>query len=104
MTLGPTAQNVQFAAPKAQGLLTVEQLLSNLWPIAFAVNADGGEARIDTYRAMVQLRSEGRRLAHGLARMLGMIGVRADIFSPGSPVVNDDPFQYSNLQSWMRPL
>lgn len=100
VTPGPTAQNIQFAAPPSQGLLTIEQLLSNLWPIAFAINADNGEARIDTFRAMVQLRGEGRRLAHSLARMLGMRGVRADMFAPAPVIIDDNPFSYDNMQHW----
>lgn len=62
------------------------------------------DATVDTFRGMVQLRSEGRRLANRMARMLGMRGVRADVFSPGTPITDDDPwkdpFVYSNIEHW----
>lgn len=101
VTPGPVAQNASFAIPAAPGLLEIEQKSSAMWGITFASKAD--EATIDTYRGMIQLRSEGRRLCHALAKMLGMKGVRADVFSPGTPVLNDDPFSFSDLQHWMRP-
>ena len=50
------------------------------------------------------LRKEGRRLCHGLARMLGMKGVRADVFSSAPVILDDDPFAYDNLQHWKRSL
>lgn len=100
--MGPTAQNIPFAIPATQGLLALEAQLQVMWPFTFAAGKQD-EASVDTYRGMLQLRSEGRRLCHSLAKMLGMKGVRADIFSPGTPVLDDDPFSYSDLEHWMRP-
>jgi hypothetical protein len=89
-----------FAVPATLGLLAVDAQLSQMWQFSFALKADGGDAEIDTFRASVQLRGEGRRLANRLAKMLGMRGVRADVFSPGTPVLDDDPFTNSNLEHW----
>lgn len=85
--------------------MTIDQSLSTLWPIAFAVQADSGEARIDTFRASVQLKMEGRRLALRLARMLGMRGVRCDVFGTGEVITDDpwrDPFVYPTFTEWRR--
>jgi hypothetical protein len=101
VTPGPSVQNVQFAMPASIGLLAIEAQCSSMWGFTFAAEADG-EAKIDTYRGMIQLRAEGRRLCHALARMLGMKGVRADVFSPGTPIKDDDPFSYSDLEHWRR--
>lgn len=91
VTLGPAAQNVQFAMPATHGLIAIDQLLATMWPIAFAVNADGGEARIDTYRAMIQLRTEGRRLVHRMAKMLATLP-RSDVFASGDTNPGGDTF------------
>lgn len=98
-----------FPVPSTVGLLAIETQLSQLWTIAFVTKADN-EADVDPFRAMVHLRAEGRRLANSLARMLGMRGVRADVFSPGTPIKDDDPwtstqegpFVYGDYQAWRR--
>jgi len=74
-----------------------------MWQFTFAAGKQD-DATVDTFRGMVQLRIEGRRLANALARMLGMRGVRADVFSQGTPILDDDPFgepfAYSNAEHW----
>lgn len=96
---GPVSQSwADRVLPATVGLVAIEAQLSSMWGFTFASTAD--EAKVDTYRGMIQLRSEGRRLAHSLARMLGMRGVRADVFSPGQAVIDDNPFSYDNLQHW----
>ena len=100
VTLGPTTQSTTFAMPPTLGLLQIEQQISNLWPIAFIQSADNRDAVLDIPRAVALLRKEGRRLAHSLARMLGMRGVRADIFSSAPVIVDDEPFAYGNMEHW----
>jgi hypothetical protein len=89
--------------PATLGLVMIDAQLSAMWGFTFAAGKQD-DATVDTYRGMVQLCREGRRLANRLARMLGMKGVRADMFSPGTPVVDNDPFMYSDLESWMNPV
>ena len=102
VTLGPTAQSTTFAMPATVGLLAIEQQCAQLWSIAFVTSADGQDAVIDVARGIAILRKEGRRLCHGLARMLGMRGVRADIFAQSPVIKDDDPFSYSDLEHWRR--
>lgn len=70
--------------------LSVETKLAALWDEAEVLAGD--EARIDPARGAALLRSEGRRLVHGIARMLGMRGPRADIFSAGRVYTDENPF------------
>jgi hypothetical protein len=80
VTLGPTAQNVQFTMPATIGLIAIDQQLSTLWQLFFVQSADKEDVVLDTGRALVLLRMEGRRLAFRLARALGLRSVRADVF------------------------
>jgi hypothetical protein len=101
VTPGGTTQTATFAQPSQPGLLNIETQLTTMWPFTFATKAD--EADVDTYRGMVQLRAEGRRMCHALAVALGMKGVRRDAFGPGTPVLNDDPFRFDlSLENWRR--
>lgn len=104
VTPGPTTQSTTFAMPAQLGLLSLEAQIQVMWPITFVVSSDNKEAVLDVYRGIVLLRKEGRRLCHGLARMLGMKGVRADVFSSAPVILDDDPFAYDNLQHWKRSL
>ena len=101
VTPGPTSTTgITFNTPALRGLITIENAIANQDVFLGALKADGGEVEIDPAREMVRLRMEGRRLSHQLARMLGMKGVRADMFS-ASPVITDsDPFAYSDLEHW----
>jgi hypothetical protein len=72
-------------------MLQIEAQLAQMLSFTYA-NTDG-RTKIDTFRGMVQLRSEGRRLANAVARMLGMRGVRCDMFAPGTPIADDDPWR-----------
>ena len=89
--------------PATLGLLAIDSQLTAMISFTFAAGKQD-DATVDTFRGMVQLRSEGRRLANRMARMLGMRGVRADVFSPGTPITDDDPwkdpFVYSNIEHW----
>jgi hypothetical protein len=98
VTQGPLPQNVAFATPAVPGLLALEQQCSAMWGFTFAAKAD--EATVDTFRGVVQLRIEGGRLCHALARMLGMKGVRANVFAPGPTIMDDNPFAYDNPEHW----
>jgi len=100
VTPGPTTQSTTFAMPAQQGLLTLEAQIQVMWPITFVQSSDNKEAVLDVFRGIVLLRKEGRRLCHALARMLGMKGVRADVFSAAPVILDDDPFAYDNLQHW----
>ena len=99
VTPGGTSQTATtFAQPGQRGLLTVEANIAGLDVQRGALQAS--RVRIDSARETIRLRMEGRRLAHSLARMLGMKGVRADIFRSAPVIVNDDPFAYDNRINW----
>ena len=100
VTPGGAAQNVTFTQPALQGLLGIESLLQTPWQISYVLSAD--EAKIDPARGVLLLKMEGRRLCHAMARMLGMKGVRADVFSSSPVILDDDPFAYSDLEHWRR--
>lgn len=88
-----------FATPAVRGLIQIEANIAQQDLFLGAMEADN-EVKIDPVREIKRLRSEGRRLAHALARMLGMRGVRADMFSAAPVVIDDDPFSYSDMQHW----
>lgn len=100
VTPGGTAQNVTFAQPAIRGLLQIEAQIAFLDVQQGALQAD--EAKVDPARETARLRSEGQRLCHAMARMLGMRGVRSFYFYPGQAIDDDDPFSYSDLQHWRR--
>ena len=97
-----------FNTPAIRGLLQIEAQIAFMDVQQGALQAD--EAKVDPARETKRLRAEGRRLCHQLARMLGMRGVRADVFSAGEVVVDDDPFGFgsqdpfvrSDFQAWRR--
>ena len=93
---------VTFATPAARGLITIESTIAQQDVFLGAMKADGGEVEIDPVREVKRLRQEGRRLAHSLARMLGMKGVRADVFSSSPVILDSDPFSFSDMESWRR--
>ena len=98
---GPIAQNQQFSQGATIGLLGIDQQLQQLWGFTFATTAGNGQARVDTWRGMVQLRAEGKRLAFTLARALGMRAVRADVFSAqGGMGDSVEPFWGNDSQVW----
>lgn len=102
VTPGPVSTTgVTFAQPAIRGLLQIELAIAQQDVFLGALKADGGDAEIDPARERASLRKEGRRLCHALARILGLKGVRVDIFS-SSEVINDagDPFAYSDLEHW----
>lgn len=103
VTPGPASTTgLTFSTPALRGLITIENTIANQDVFLGALKADGGEVQIDPVREVGRLRQEGRRLCHQLARMLGMRGVRADIFA-SSPVIHDeDPFAYEDLMHWRR--
>lgn len=89
VTPGGTAQNTAFAMPFLRGLIQIEANIAQLDAFVGALKVDSDATSLDTARETARLRSQGRKWAHSLARMLGMKGVRADMFS-ASPVVKDD--------------
>jgi hypothetical protein len=93
---------VTFAMPAVRGLIQIEANIAQQDVFLGAYEADGGEVKIDPAREVKRLRAEGRRLAHSMARILGMIGVRADVFSSGQVIRHNDPFVYSDMESWRR--
>lgn len=97
---GPTSNTgVLFATPATRGLIAIENAIAFQDAFVGTVKADN-EAEVDPVRETKRLRSEGRRLCHALARMLGMRGVRADMFSASPVVTDDDPFAYSDMEHW----
>lgn len=98
---GPgSTTGVIFQTPAIRGLIQIEANITTMDVFLGTLSADGGEVKLDSFRETIRLRQEGRRLCHQLARMLGMKGVRADIFSSSPVVIDDDPFAYDNLQHW----
>jgi hypothetical protein len=99
VTPGGTAQNVAFSQPALPGLLTIEQQLAGMWGFTFAAGKQD-DATVDTYRAMIQLRSEGRRMVRALARHLGMKGPRIDMFAGGAGIGDGEPFWGNDSIFW----
>lgn len=100
VTPGPTSRGATvFNTPALPGLIAIEQSIATQSVFLGAGQADT-DVTIDPARECARLRKEGRRLCHQLARMLGMKGVRADIFSSSPVITDDDPFAYSNLEHW----
>jgi hypothetical protein len=102
VTPGATSTTgVTFNTPAVRGLLQIENAIATQDTFLGAMSADNKEVQIDPVREVARLRSEGRRLCGQLARMLGMKGVRMDVFS-ASPVIEgaDDPFAYSDIETW----
>jgi len=91
---------IVFATPAIRGLIQIEANIATQDAFLGATKVDSGEAEIDPVREIKRLRSEGRRMAHALARMLGMRGVRADLFSAAPIISDNDPFAYSEMESW----
>ena len=98
---GPTSTTgATFNTPSLRGLVQIEATIAQQDALLGASSVDGGEAKVDPVRETARLRMEGRRLCHQLARMLGMRGVRADMFSRSPVIKDDDPFAYNVMQHW----
>src|SRR6185312_3737480 len=89
VTPGPAPQNTAFTTPFLRGLIEIESNINRLDAFVGALKVDQDATSLDTVRETKRLRMSGRVMCHHLARMLGMKGVRADMFS-ASPVVKDD--------------
>lgn len=76
-----TEQHIRGILGKLQ---TIENRLEALWEQMQAGVID--ELSIDAARAAIMLRSEGRRLVHGIAAALST-SPRRDIFSPSPPEI-----------------
>lgn len=75
---------------------TVETSLRALWCYA-EVAGKQEEATIDPFRGAIMLRAEGRRIVYAMARLLGMVGPIADVFSSGEITpVGEDPFTFGS--------
>lgn len=100
VTPGGTDQSTTFAQPALRGLLQIEAAIANLDTFMGASSVDGGDVVVDSARERASLGKQGRRLCGMLARMLGMKGVRMDVFSAGQVVLDSDPFAYSDIEHW----
>ena len=98
ITPGGTVQNGVINTPAVRGLIAIEASIAQ--QDTFLGTSQADEVKVDPARERASLRKEGRRLAHALARMLGMKGVRADIFSASPVITDDDPFAYSDEMHW----
>lgn len=70
-------------------LATIESRLEQLWDEAEALKVE--ELGVDPMRAMVLLRSEGRRIVGRIARALGT-APRHDVFSGAQPNPHGSPY------------
>ena len=102
VVIGPTSTTgVTFATPAQRGLVQIEANIANMDAFLGAMKVDGGEVEIDPVRETKRLRSEGRRLCQSLASMLGMRGVRKDMFSMAPIVLDENPFVFGgNYEQW----
>jgi hypothetical protein len=99
VTPGPASTTgITFATPALPGLITIESNIATMTSLLGTTHVD--EVEVDGARETARLRQEGARLCHQLARMLGMKGVRANIFSSAPVIDDDDPFAYSDLEHW----
>jgi hypothetical protein len=97
---GPTSTTgLAFVTPGVRGLIQLEANIANQDVFLGSSEADG-DIKIDPVREVRRLRSEGRVKSHALARMMGMRGVRADMFSASPVITDDDPFSYGDMQHW----
>jgi hypothetical protein len=72
---------------------TIEGALKALWNRVYVTSVTGTDgAQLDTFKGMVQLRSEGRRLVNGICRAMGLKGPRSDAFAAATPNPDGDPF------------
>ncbi len=86
----PDASTETYIKSLVTDLDALEARMKTKWTAPEAGTVD--EIGVDFARGLATLRFEGRRLCNSLARMLGMRGVRADIFS-AAPVIDDEyPF------------
>lgn len=86
------------AIPALRGLLQIEANIASLDGQAGARRA--GKVDLDSFREMIRLRREGRRMAASIAYQLGMRGVRADVFSAAPVITDDDPFATASSPFW----
>lgn len=89
---GTSTTGVVFSQPAIRGLLTVEQAIAFQDALIGATEAEG-DAKIDSYREIMRLRSEGQRLCDAIATTLGMRCVIKKYFYP-----NSSPFQMDTMQ------
>lgn len=95
VTPNGSAQNGAFNTPALRGLVQIDQTIAQQDVFLGASSADGGEVEIDPVVETMRLKQEGRRLCNQLARMLGMRGVRADIFASAPKILDADPWGYA---------
>jgi hypothetical protein len=97
---GASTTGSTFAQPAIRGLLQIEQAIAFQDALIGATEAEG-DAKIDAYREIARLRSEGQRYCNLIAVALGMKGVIRQVFFPSSPPFDgtmDELFPYS--QYW----
>lgn len=74
---------VTFTQPALRGLLSIEQAIAFQDSFVGATEAEG-DAKIDAFREIARLRSEGQRLCGAIATQLGMRCVIRKYFYPNS--------------------
>ncbi|SRR6266404_4020015 len=80
---GGAVQNVAFSTPAIRGLITIEASIAQQ-DIFLGTLEAVGEAKLDAFREMIRLRSEGKRLAYSLAHKLGMKRPISNVFASNS--------------------
>jgi len=96
------ATGVVYTQPAIRGLLQIEQAIATQDEILGALTVGKGQVTLDSYREIIRLRSEGRRLCHQLAIKLGMRLVVSDAFgaTSDSDVVDDGEGIFKDSRYW----
>lgn len=82
---GASTTGVTFAQPALRGLLQIEAAIATQDELLGANSVGKGAAvRLDAYREIARLRSEGQRLCSLIATTLGMSHVVRRVFYPNS--------------------
>ena len=95
-----TTSQSGYPIPATTGLLTVKAQFDLLMASQGATSADGGDVKLDVFREDIRLRQQGRMLCTKLATVLGLSGVRMDVFSSAPVILGDDPFVTSDSPHW----
>ena len=80
---GASTTGTTFSQPAIRGLLQIEQAIAFQDALIGAVEAEG-DAKMDSYREIARLRSEGQRICNQIAFTLGMKCVLQQVFFTSS--------------------
>jgi hypothetical protein len=99
---GVPASSAVYTQPSLRGLLQIEQAIATQDEILGALSVGKGMVTLDSYREIIRLRSEGRRLCHQLAIKLGMRRVVSDAFgtSADSDVGDEGEGIFKDSRYW----